>query len=152
MKAVRFTVPGEPQGKGRPRFSRFGPVRTFTPDKTAVYENLIKLEYQAQAGGARFPDGAVLGISVTAYYAIPKRASRKARQQMLAGLILPTKKPDWDNIGKAVADALNGIAYHDDAQIAEGTVRKAYGDEPRLEVEIFDIIEKREEEAQHEDN
>jgi Holliday junction resolvase RusA-like endonuclease len=29
---------------------------------------------------------------------------------------------DWDNLGKIVSDALNGITYHDDAQILYGSV------------------------------
>jgi Holliday junction resolvase RusA-like endonuclease len=30
-----------------------------------------------------------------------------------------TYKPDWDNLGKLVCDALNGVAWHDDAQVTE---------------------------------
>ena len=39
MKTV-FSVFGEPQGKGRPRFSRIANGRTITrtPDKTVLYE------------------------------------------------------------------------------------------------------------------
>ena len=55
---------------------------------------------------------------------------------MLDGLIRPTKKPDWDNIGKVVCDALNGIAYRDDAQIVDSMVRKFYGEVPRVVVII----------------
>ena len=33
-------------------------------------------------------------------------------------------KPDVDNIAKAVLDALNGIAYDDDSQVVELTVKK----------------------------
>jgi Holliday junction resolvase RusA-like endonuclease len=47
-----------------------------------------------------------------------------------------TAKPDADNIAKLVGDALNGIAWRDDAQIARATVEKFYGDEPRLAVRI----------------
>ena len=58
---------------------------------------------------------------------------------MQQGLILPTKKPDTDNIAKAILDALNGLAYYDDAQICQLEVYKFYSDEPRAEVYIFDI-------------
>ena len=55
MKEIKFTIPGPPQGKGRPRFSRRGKfVTTFTPDKTVLYENLIRMEYQRQCGTERF--------------------------------------------------------------------------------------------------
>ena len=51
----------------------------------------------------------------------------------------PTRKPDFDNIGKIICDALNGIAYRDDAQIVDALVRKFYSDTPRVIVEISDI-------------
>lgn len=45
---------------------------------------------------------------------------------MLSGQLYPTKKPDWDNVGKIICDALNGIAYRDDAQIVFAAVSKSY--------------------------
>ena len=51
----------------------------------------------------------------------------------------PVKKPDMDNIVKAIADSLNDLAYHDDSQIVETTVEKFYGEEPRVEVVIEDV-------------
>jgi len=48
-------------------------------------------------------------------------------------------KPDWDNIGKLVCDALNRVAYRDDSQIDSGTVRKRYceaGEPEGLQVQI----------------
>ena len=54
----------------------------------------------------------------------------------MTGAIRPTVKPDWDNIGKIVADALNKIAYYDDAQIVDSQTRKFYSDRPRVEILI----------------
>lgn len=134
---ARFTVIGEPQGKGRPIFSRVGPgVRTRTPDKTVLYENLIRTEFRRQCGALRFPDGVPLDVRVIAFYAIPKAVSKKKKEMMLERKIRPTKKPDWDNIGKVVADSLNEVAYKDDAQVADAQVRKFYSEQPRIEVVI----------------
>ncbi len=58
---------------------------------------------------------------------------------MLQGIIRPTKRPDWDNIGKIVSDALNELAYHDDSYIVDARVRKWYSDTPRVEVEITEL-------------
>lgn len=136
---VSFTIPGEPQGKGRPRFKKVGNyTKTYTPEKTVAYENLVKLEYQAQCGVKRFADGAMLDMRILAFYAIPKSASKKKRAKMLNDELLPTKKPDMDNIIKVIADGLNKIAYHDDAQIVHAEVSKYYSDEPRVFVEIQD--------------
>ena len=53
---------------------------------------------------------------------------------MAKGEIRPTVKPDWDNIGKIISDALNGIAYKDDAQVVSCTVEKRYSNTPCVEV------------------
>lgn len=138
MKA-QFSILGEPQGKGRPRFSTFGGrVTTRTPDKTVLYENLIKTEYMNQSG-IRFDDEAMLDVRVFAYYGIPKSVSKKKRQAMLDHKIRPTKKPDFDNIGKVVCDSLNGVAYRDDAQVVDAMVRKFYSDTPRVVVSIATV-------------
>ncbi len=140
---VEFTIPGAPQGKGRPRFSTAGGfVKTYTPAQTASYENLVKLEYERQVG-KRFDDGAAISMHIRAYFDIPKSVSKKKREQMLNGEIRPTKKPDADNILKIIADSLNGVAYKDDSQIVYCAVRKAYSDEPRVTVRIADWKEVR---------
>ncbi len=55
---------------------------------------------------------------------------------MLENVIRPTKKPDADNILKIIADSLNGVAYYDDSQIVTGTVRKYYGETPKVYITI----------------
>lgn len=55
---------------------------------------------------------------------------------MVSGNIRPTHKPDFDNVTKAVCDALNGIAYSDDSQIVDAMERKFYSEQPRIEVII----------------
>lgn len=131
---VKFTVLGEPRGKQRPRVTRKG--NTYTPAETVQYENLVRIEYRRQCGDYRFPDDAALDMRIMAYYAIPKSASKKKRQEMLEHRIRPLKKSDWDNVGKIIADSLNEIAYKDDVQIVDGQVRKFYSDQPRVVVTI----------------
>ena len=130
---ARFTVLGEPQGKGRPRFTGRG--RAYTPAKTAAYERQIRRAYQAQSGQV-FPDEAPLAVRIIAYYRVPASDSKRKRLDKLQHRIRPVKRPDVDNVCKAVFDALNGIAYKDDAQIVTAVVYKFYGDQPRVEVEI----------------
>lgn len=136
---AKFCIHGEPQGKGRPRFSTVcGHVKPRTPDETVLYENLVKTEYRQQAG-VRFPDDAMLDVRIFAYYSMPKSVSKKKRQAMLDKKIRPTKKPDFDNIGKVICDSLNGIAYRDDAQVVDSMVRKFYGETPKVVVTIEEI-------------
>jgi Holliday junction resolvase RusA-like endonuclease len=137
---LRLTIPGEPQGKQRPRFARMGnKTITRTPDKTVIYENLIVTAYQSKYGDAKFKfaDNEPLDMRIDAYFPVPASVSNKKREQMYGGIIRPAKKPDADNIIKVVADSLNGIAYRDDAQIVECRLAKYYSDHPRLEIIIF---------------
>ena len=142
---IKFTIFGEPQGKGRARVVKQGNfAKAYTPEKTVVYENLVKMEYQRQCGNKRFSDDDMLQLIVFAYYGIPKSTNNKKRELMLQNEIRPTKKPDWDNIGKIISDSLNKIAYHDDAQIVSAHVIKLYSTEPRVVVVIRKINESEE--------
>ena len=134
-RKIEFTVPGEPQGKGRPKFARRGKyVSVRTPEKTKAYENAIQAAYLQQCDNVRFPEGCQLELRVTAYFKIPKSAGKKKREIMLLGEVRPTKKPDGDNILKAVADALNGVAYKDDACVVKMEIEKYYGEPERIDV------------------
>lgn len=139
---VKFSVLGEPQGKGRPRFNKLpnGHVNTSTPEKTVLYENLIITEYRRQCKNAKFGDKDCIYIRIIAYYGIPANTSKKKRWEMENGLIRPTKKPDVDNLAKVVCDALNNVAYHDDKQIVDAQVSKYYSDQPRIEVILQNAI------------
>ena len=133
---VRFEIPGEPQGKGRPRLSN---GHTYTPKKTADYEQLVRAAYLQKAGGYKFAKDVPLAVKIFAYMGIARSDTRKLQAAKQCGDIRPTKKPDWDNIGKVVCDALNGVAYHDDAQIVRGLVEKLYDKDPGVDVIIGEV-------------
>lgn len=138
MEKAKFTVYGEPKGKGRPRFNtRTG--HAITPADTASYENLVKMEWHAVYGASAFPKKAMLDMRIKAYYRIPKSASKKKKAAMLAGEIRPIKKPDMDNVVKVIADSLNNLAYYDDTQIVDCQCRKFYSENPRVEVTIINL-------------
>lgn len=138
MAEIRFTVLGEPKGKGRPRFNtRTG--HAITPKDTVNYESLVRLEYAQQTNGFRFPDDAMLDMRILAYYSIPQSKSKKVKAAMINHEIRPTKKPDMDNVVKIIADSLNQVAYRDDTQIVDCQCRKYYSEQPRVEVIIKQI-------------
>lgn len=142
MMNICFTVPGEPRGKARPKVTRMksGKSLTYTPDKTVAYEELVRLRFTDSAPeGFHFDAGTPLYMIVSAYMGVPKSKPKRQQADMLANILRPTKKPDWDNIGKIVCDALNDIAYADDAQIVEARIVKLYSYHPRVEVEIGEI-------------
>lgn len=134
---IEIIVPGEPVGKGRPKFRRAGNyVQTYTPEKTAVYENLIKVEYIRQSNGVRFEEKVPIKMNIEAVMSIPASKSKKEKALMEEKKVLPVKKPDLDNICKAVCDALNKVAYYDDSQIVNIKMNKSYGVKPYLKIQI----------------
>ncbi len=135
---MTFTIPGEPVGKARPRVVRNGGrVHTYTPQRTVEYERRVRAEYLA-AGGKHYGKQAI-GITIDAYFQVPKSDSRQTRRDKLDDRIRPTKKSDWDNIGKIVSDGLQGVAYDDDAQIVVAIVRKFYSEEAYVKVTIMTL-------------
>lgn len=134
--AVLFSVPGEPGHKGRPRFTRYG--HAYTDKKTVEFENLVRVAFAQHVPGHQPYEGACR-VEIDAYFPIPLSTSKKRKALMMDGLIRPAKRPDCDNIAKAVLDALNSVAYNDDKQIIEMVVRKWYSDVPRTIVMIEEI-------------
>jgi len=125
---IMFEVPGKPQGKARARTTRYG---TYTPEKTVLYENLIKVCYRQVTD---YYTEEPLHMTIEAVFEPVKSTSKVRRKKMLEGEIKPTKKPDIDNIAKVVLDALNGVAYKDDTQVISLAVTKRYGPFNKLNV------------------
>ena len=129
---LRFTIPGKPMGKQRPRITRAG--HAFTPSETVSYENLVKICF-LEVYPDWIPTSSEITMHVFAEFPIPASWPKKKKQQALDGKIHP-RKPDWDNIGKIISDGLNAVAYVDDAQIYLCTVYKRYSETPKVGVLI----------------
>lgn len=137
MKIAEFKVSGDPQGKGRARHTvRGGIVRTYTPTKTEKYENVIKQFAKIEMIGKAVFSGPVV-LQLTARFPIPKSWTKTKKAQAAAGEIYPTVKPDFDNIGKVIADAMNKIVYLDDSQIVCSIINKVYSKEPGIDVLVL---------------
>lgn len=132
-----FSVPGQPAGKARPKYTRMG--RVYTPKKTKDYEKLVKACYLEQCGAEPIPEGVPVAMAITAYFDIPKSDSKKKRTMKEHGLLYPTIKADADNLAKIIMDGCNGLAYADDRQITDLIVKKRYSPYARVTVEISEI-------------
>ena len=130
-----MTIPGEPVAKGRPKFFN---GHAITPTKTANYETLVKELYWAKFAGKPMLQGQIK-MTVRAYWTPPKNVSKRKRQAMIDGIDRPTKRPDADNIAKAIADALNGMAYVDDSAIVDLRVLKYWGELAKVDIEIEEV-------------
>lgn len=74
-------------------------------------------------------------LTLKFYLKRPKSSKRK----------VPDVKPDWDNLGKGVCDALkNDVLFHDDAQVVEGSIGKYYTNNDQaagVEIKISEWVE-----------
>lgn len=133
---IVFYVPGVPVGKGRPRFARRGNfVHAYTPEKSANYENLVKVKAsEAMAGRALF-EGAV-DVTIRIFVAPPASWSKKKQKEALSGQIKPISKPDIDNVIKGIFDACNEIVWRDDKQACALRVVKRYAETAGAVVEV----------------
>jgi Holliday junction resolvase RusA-like endonuclease len=132
-ETIIIELPGEPRGKGRPRFAR-RTGHAYTPQKTASYEAMLRNE-AALAMANRPPLEGALRVRVLACFGVPQSWSAKKRTAAITGAIRPAKRPDIDNVVKML-DACNGVVWADDAQIVEGWIEKFYSDRPRLRIEV----------------
>lgn len=133
---ITFTLPGHPQGKGRARAFRRGDfIGHYTPEKTRSYEGMLR-DAAARAMGDLPPFAVPVEVEVSAIFDIPASWSRRRRNDALAGIERPGKKPDIDNIIKAVVDACNGVVFKDDALIVQGKYSKVYGPAPMVGITV----------------
>lgn len=129
---VTFIVPGLPRGKQRARYSS----RTnhfFPAEQTVSYEAEVK--WAAKRAGCTPREGPVQMV-IKAFFPIPRSRPKGWRIEAQAEQEWYIQKPDFDNTGKIVSDALNQVAYVDDKQVVSGLVEKRYSPTPRLEVTL----------------
>lgn len=143
MKEIYFIVEGRVQPKQRPRVVRnryTGRVHTLTPQETVDYENKVKASFWEACDGEKFFLTGAVQMTVNVYVEIAKSTPKKTREKMLTGELKPiTRTGDLDNLYKAITDALNGVAYSDDSQIIEATIRKFYAEEAKAEITIREV-------------
>ena len=108
-RSYKFTVPGKPKVKGRPRFARGS---TYTPKSTLEPEDPIRNHYD--------------GPKVEGPISISCVFTSKRTQVTISELEDSETKlrGDTTNYLKAVEDALNGVAYDDDIMVYRIVGRK----------------------------
>ena len=132
---MKVVIPGQPVGKGRPRFARAGKfVRTYTPPKTAAWEAsaiaLMRLHHEGP------PIDGPVQVLVTA---VGQRPKRMMRRKDPAGRMWRCNKPDGDNVLKAVCDAMvNAGVVVDDTHCVDMRVLSVYA--AKDEAPCVDVI------------
>jgi Holliday junction resolvase RusA-like endonuclease len=135
VNSVSFTVAGAARGKGSVRsgVSKGGKLIHFKDEKTASYMTLVKWS-AAAAMKARPPLAGPLLVLVTIRLAPPVSTPKRSLPLMLANELLPTKKPDVDNVLKAIFDGCKGVTMTDDVQVCDLHVQKVYSETPGVDV------------------
>ena len=139
VKKFNITIPITPVPKARPRFTRYG--HTYTPKKTADYEKAIAEYWRQATNGFMYDKEQALIVNLVFGLPIPKSTSKSKTELMANGTIRPLKKPDVDNLAKAVMDGLNGVAWVDDSQVVRVSIYKEYAKEPYVYIYIHDDAE-----------
>ena len=141
----------EPKPQSRPRASMRGRHATVYEDRkmSAWRKKCTKLVRQLYDGP--YFDGAIK-VDMTFHMPAPKSMSEHPKPRSKAKKlkqyddfvnerIYVDKKPDLDNLEKAVYDSISkaGVVWSDDNIIVEHTTRKVYSPRPRIEMEIESV-------------
>lgn len=138
---VTIYLPGTVRGKGAGKATvgkygkMAGKAMVYQDAETRNYEGMVR-DAGAKAMAGRPLFDCTLRCRITAVFAVPPSKSNKFRELALAGIERHSVKPDDDNILKT-RDGLKGVVFTDDSRFCESTVRKFYGLNPGLLIEIF---------------
>ena len=127
MKVI-FTVPGEPQGKARARTCG---GHTYTPEKTVLYENLIKTEYARQCGNRKFSilsDGTAqpVAVRIEAVYGIPKSYSKKKKNIAETAMVVSSLAKQMINNADVVLRTEKLVS---EGKLKGASIKKMIGDD-----------------------
>lgn len=146
IRAIRFTVLGRPQQKGSKtampvRNPRPGGPRHVVIDKNPKakhFANAVSYEAHMAMTDRTLIRGPV-NVSLLCYFARPKGhygTGRNAGKLKASAPLVMAVMPDIDKLARCALDALTGIVFADDGQVAYLHVRKLYGEPERLEVAV----------------
>lgn len=137
---LTFTLHGPPAAKARTRVDRRG--RVYSGEELLADELRVRSAARVAVQGP-LPVYPWQGVELVIVAVLDRPRTRPARvlhEDWASGAMIPAPvKPDWDNVGKLVSDALNGVAYADDGQVVRAVVETYYaaaGEAPRLHVSV----------------
>lgn len=132
MVILDLRVYGFPIAQGRPRaFKMRGTeqIRVYDPAKSRSWKQDVKVQVLQKMAFAS--DGLVEGpLEVYLGFKMPKPKSARKKD------VYPAKRPDLENLAKAVFDAMENVVYRDDAQIVRAVLEKDYDPQPGVVIRV----------------
>lgn len=124
LQIMEFTVHGDPKPQPRPRaFSRNSMVRVYDPSTAEGWKSLIAATIDKDFDIDQPIEGPVR-LDLDFYMRRPASMMRKKDPEEP---IRHTKKPDRDNLEKAVMDCMTQLSvWRDDSQVCAGEINKYY--------------------------
>lgn len=118
---LKVVIPGEPCSQGRPRFARRGRfVMAYDPPKSRNWKATAQQHMRDEMDDDA-PLQGPLQVIVQALFTCPLSDHRKSMSRHRRW---HAKRPDAENVAKAVLDAGTGVIWRDDSQIARLVVAK----------------------------
>ena len=121
---LAFTVKGRARGLAR---ARKGGDHWYDPQENEDSKEEIARAFKEAARGLAVPLDAPVTLTVIASYQTPRKKLWGQGK---------TTRSDLDNCCKTVLDALDGLAYRDDALVVELHAWKKWGDESSFTVSL----------------
>lgn len=155
--SISVFVPGLPIAQGRPRFKavrmgQFTKVSVYDPKRSEEWKQHVRdwLRSHMTNFYLTYPLSKGIAVSMTLRFTLPRpqRLPKKVRHHV--------KKPDLDNLVKAVKDALGGtrakrkkgvivkparpgLVYANDSQVVELHARKVYGRKIGVQITVKEM-------------
>jgi Holliday junction resolvase RusA-like endonuclease len=132
LREISFVVHGTPRPQGSKKFVGFGKSghgKLIDASKQLKpWRNLVG-QVAANAFGDQPLFTGAIELILDFHFARPKSHYRTGRNAHILKNNAPkyhTKKPDFDKLTRAIADALTAIIYRDDSQVFGGHIIKQY--------------------------
>lgn len=134
LMAVEITVYGipAPQGSKAPYGGESNP-------RTKPWRAAVAAEAAQAMNGRPILPPVPLKVRAEFIFPRPKSHYRTGKNAHVLKDTAPdfhTSKPDADKLARAIGDALTGIVFRDDSQVAVWRIEKRYGEPARVELEI----------------
>ncbi|MEM7828705.1 MAG: RusA family crossover junction endodeoxyribonuclease [Candidatus Aenigmatarchaeota archaeon] len=133
VQCISFTVDVMPVPQARPRFyvrqhgfKHF--VGAYDPKQCKSFKEVIAWHAKIKVVECGLKEPLTSAIAINLIFQLGSNGKE----------VMHTKRPDLDNLAKAVKDALKGIIYKDDSQIVEAHLYKRYG-VPLIKISISEV-------------